>query len=333
MAVLYALGSLIWIVLSDSLLASSETFPTFSMLGVAGSRWLVALVGGGLLYWFGWHLDRMGCTPAEALSGPCTARDVAVLRAEALELNRAKEQLEAIVEASPFALMVGDVQGRVLFWNNQATRIFGWTAEEVLGSTPPFVPPEKMDEYQEFIQSAAAGNRLTNIPRLRRRKDGSILKLRAHAVPLYFTGTQSPQILAIIEDLTEATGWQTQGRKYELLAQNTPDIMLFMDDEGQILDANPAALAAYGYSMEELRSLNIRDLRSPETLEITGKQLAKLDEGPIRFETVHLRKDGSAFPVEVSSVRADLDGSPLVLSLIRDMTARKRRSLLTSLLA
>ncbi|MFZ5826470.1 MAG: putative bifunctional diguanylate cyclase/phosphodiesterase, partial [Bacillota bacterium] len=42
---------------------------------------------------------------------------------------------------------------------------------------------------------------------------------------------------------------------------------------------------------------------------------------------------GSAFPVEVSSVRADLDGSPLVLSLIRDMTARKRRSLLTSLLA
>ena len=53
-------------------------------------------------------------------------------------------------------------------------------------------------------------------------------------------------------------------RRYELLAGNSRDIILFMRlDDGRILEANEAAVQEYGYSREEFLSLTIRDIRDP----------------------------------------------------------------------
>lgn len=112
--------------------------------------------------------------------------------------------------------------------------------------------------------------------------------------------------------------------RYELLAANSRDIILFIRrDDGRILEANAAAVAAYGYSRQELRGLTVHDLRSPETLRVTREQMAAADDCGILFETVHRRKDGSTFPVEVSSRGATLDGVRTLLSVIRDISERR----------
>ena len=58
---------------------------------------------------------------------------------------------------------------------------------------------------------------------------------------------------------------ENERRRYELLATDTRDILLFMDREGRILQANAAAEQAYGYSQAELRELTIAELRAPDT--------------------------------------------------------------------
>ncbi|MFL5395640.1 MAG: PAS domain S-box protein, partial [Myxococcales bacterium] len=81
-------------------------------------------------------------------------------------------------------------------------------------------------------------------------------------------------------------------RRYELLASLSRDIVLFMRrDSGRILEANSAALAAYGFSREELLSLSITDLRAPDTVPLTEGQMAIADERGVLFETIHRRKD------------------------------------------
>ncbi len=114
-------------------------------------------------------------------------------------------------------------------------------------------------------------------------------------------------------------------QRYELLARHSRDIILFMRrGDGRILEANAAATRAYGYTHEELLARSIHDLRAPETQEMTADQMAKADDQGMLFETFHRRKDGSTFPVEVSSQGATIGATRTLISVVRDITERRR---------
>ncbi len=101
------------------------------------------------------------------------------------------------------------------------------------------------------------------------------------------------------------------------------DVVLIINAHGELLDANRAAQGVYGYPLDELLSLNIRDLRAGESVHDFNSQFRSAGEGGITFETVHARKDGSTFPVEVRSSPYTTGSSAGVISVIRDVTARK----------
>ncbi len=114
-------------------------------------------------------------------------------------------------------------------------------------------------------------------------------------------------------------------QRYSLLADEARDIVLFVRcSDGQILDANRAAVATYGYSHGELLQRRIAELRAPAARPVTREQMALAEGEGVLFETMHCRKDGTYFPVEVSSRGAILEGERVLLSVIRDVSARKR---------
>jgi PAS domain S-box-containing protein len=114
-------------------------------------------------------------------------------------------------------------------------------------------------------------------------------------------------------------------QQYEYLKKYANDIILLFDEQGVILEANDRALSAYGYRREELLQMPVSQLRAPETrstfaadMQIIGRQ------GGLVFETVHQRKDGSTFPVEISARLMELEGRKLYQSIVRDITERKK---------
>ena len=112
---------------------------------------------------------------------------------------------------------------------------------------------------------------------------------------------------------------------FRLLVENSRDFILFIRrEDGRILEANTAATAAYGYSRDELLKLRVQDLREPDTIGLVPDQMAKADAEGILFETIHQRKDGTTFPVEVSSKGANINGMRALISVGRDITERKR---------
>ena len=110
--------------------------------------------------------------------------------------------------------------------------------------------------------------------------------------------------------------------RYHMLYEHSRDILLFINTDGRIIDANLAAILTYGYPREELLSLRIHDLRAPETLSTIHAQLQDAFREGILFETIHRRKDGTSFPVEVNSLGAALNGGHVLLSIVRDTTER-----------
>ena len=102
----------------------------------------------------------------------------------ARSLGEATETLEAVVTASPAAIIGFDPGGRVILWSKAAERIFGWTAEEAIGRFNPFVPPERREEFLGYLQRGLAGESWSNTELCRRRKDGTELIISAASAPL-----------------------------------------------------------------------------------------------------------------------------------------------------
>jgi PAS domain S-box-containing protein len=110
--------------------------------------------------------------------------------------------------------------------------------------------------------------------------------------------------------------------RYKVLFDYDPDIVLLVAPDGQVLDVNSAALKAYGYSRAELLSKTIYDLRAKSTAPLVAEQMARAEQEGIWFTTVHRRRDGSEFPVEVRSHSVPLGKDVVLLSMVHDISDR-----------
>jgi two-component system, NtrC family, sensor histidine kinase AtoS len=116
--------------------------------------------------------------------------------------------------------------------------------------------------------------------------------------------------------------------RYRHLFESAADAILILDLEGdrigRILQANPAAAAMHGYSVEELQSMNLTDLLTPDALLGFETRAERILGGQwVRSEINHRKKDGTTFPVEIGVGAFDVGGHKYVLAIDRDITERK----------
>jgi len=114
-------------------------------------------------------------------------------------------------------------------------------------------------------------------------------------------------------------------KHFEYVVKYANDVMILTDKDGKFLEANDRALSVYGYTKDELLKLNIRNFRPPESQnEIQSIFKTLHEKGGLLFETIHVKKDGTKFPVEISSREIIIDGNPFFQGIIRDISERKK---------
>ncbi|MGD0589201.1 MAG: PAS domain S-box protein [Bacteroidota bacterium] len=103
------------------------------------------------------------------------------------------------------------------------------------------------------------------------------------------------------------------------------DIIMLTNMDGRIVEVNDQACRTYGYTRDEMFQLNIRDIRTPESISQSEMQMKQVEkQNGMVFESEHRRKDGTVFPVEDSSRFIKIEGVRFYQSIIRDITERKR---------
>ncbi len=104
---------------------------------------------------------------------------------ERKEAEAARAKLAAIVESSDDAIISKDLNGIIMSWNNGAQRIFGYTAEEVIGKpVTMLIPADYVNEEPGILDRIRRGQRIEHYETVRQRKDGSLLDISLTVSPL-----------------------------------------------------------------------------------------------------------------------------------------------------
>jgi PAS domain S-box-containing protein len=240
------------------------------------------------------------------------------------KIAESREKYIDLYDFAPVGYFSFDGNGVITEANLTGTSLIGIERSHLIGKPfSLFVSRQDRDIFSVHRRNTQKTGRTEKCELLLQRKDGSLVPVLMESVAAA-DRTGNVAIRCAVTDITEHRRTEEDLKRYELLARHSRDIILFVRrHDGCILEANEAALAAYGYRKDELPSLHIYDLRGPKGYSLTDAQMDEADSSGILFETEHLRKDGTTFPVEVSSRGITIGGERVLLSVVRDITERK----------
>jgi len=185
------------------------------------------------------------------------ARDVTKERRVAAAARRRQRELWAIARAVRDALVLIDDEGRVSLWNPAAERVFGYSAEEIVGKELHLLvaPPEVHDAYRQGIATFARTGSGPAVGRLIEftavKKDGTRFPVEVSTSPVRMGGRW--WAAGIIRDITDRKQLQESLEKRERflsdLFRSIQDGISVLDTEFTIIQVNPAMEAWYGHAM------------------------------------------------------------------------------------
>ncbi|MFN8034496.1 MAG: PAS domain S-box protein [Acidimicrobiia bacterium] len=169
---------------------------------------------------------------------------------EALRLSN--ETLSAIVENSPLAIVALGRDGRVQLLNPAAERMFGWSAVEVLGRTPPFLRPLDTGSAWAAAERVFAGEVVHGIEAVRTRRDGREITTSFSCAPMRDGSGAIVAALAVMVDVTEqkaaVAAVHDSEARFRALVQNASDIVAVVDEGGAFRYVSPSIERILGYA-------------------------------------------------------------------------------------
>jgi PAS domain S-box-containing protein len=249
---------------------------------------------------------------------------------ERKQTEQAIANLAAIVTSSDDAIIGKDLRGIVTSWNRAAERLYGYTAEEMIGQPVlRLIPPERQDEESHILERILRGESTEHYETIRRRKDGIELTVSLTVSPVVDSKGRIIGASKIARNITE------QKRVENALRRSERDLSDFFDNasvglhwvgpDGIIQRVNQTELDLLGYSREEYVGHHIAEFHVDQP--VIQKILDRLTCGEtLRECPARLRcKDGSIREVLINSNVLFEDGKFIhTRCFTSDITARKR---------
>jgi two-component system, NarL family, sensor histidine kinase UhpB len=154
--------------------------------------------------------------------------------ADTMEQSIAENQrLALIVKQSSDAIMIHDLEGRISFWNPAAERLFGYQAQEVVGTSAALIaPPDRRNEIQDNLEAVRQREFIENLETQRLTKDGRVVDVALSAAPL--VDPSSGEVIGEIcsmRDITEHKLMQAAERELEQNRRLTRIIQSRLEEE------------------------------------------------------------------------------------------------------
>ncbi|HET9355231.1 MAG TPA: PAS domain S-box protein, partial [Sphingomicrobium sp.] len=197
----------------------------------------------------------------------------------------AEAHLAAIVESSSDAIVSKDLDGVVMSWNRAATRMFGWTAEEMVGqSIRRLIPADRQGEEDSILARVRAGELVPKFNTVRTRKDGSTILVAITVSPIRAASGEIIGASKIAHDITEQALVQRDLEDSELrfraLADNIPQLAWMARPDGGIFWYNQRWYDYTGTDFEAMQGWGWEKVHHPDHLgRVSAKWKVELARG------------------------------------------------------
>ena len=253
--------------------------------------------------------------------------------------QESKNQLREITSTLGEGVYVLDGDGKVTFVNPEAERLLGWTRAELLGrnghdtfhyermdGTP--IPTQSCPIHQTIRTGQTYHALNDNLVR----KDGTTIPVSIISSPIVRDGEVVGSV-ASFQDITPRLAAEKALRdreaRFRLLFNTGNDAILVhllnvADVRGRFVEVNDVACRRLGYSRDELLQMSPADIDDPASTSDMDEIAQQIrSNGFALFERTHITKGGEKISVEISSHVFEMDGQPLVMSVVRDISERK----------
>ena len=286
-----------------------------------------------------WQLSALADQAAIAL------RNAQLYELQLAEAARAREaselesrRLAAIVESSDDAIVSKDLNGIIRSWNKGAERIFGYSAEEMVGKPIiTLIPGDRHAEEELILERIRSGQRVEHFETTRVRKDGRHINVSLTISPIKNDRGEIVGASKIARDVTASKEAEERLRRAlefdETVMLSMGEGLFTLDNEGRVTFMNPAAQRLFGWTLTEMlgrKMHNVTHHSHPDGRPFPIEEcagFAVLRKGTMltEHEDVFIRKDGSFFDVVYSSSPLRGDGKVTgVVVVFRDISDRKQ---------
>jgi PAS domain S-box-containing protein len=236
--------------------------------------------------------------------------------------------LAAVVESSDDAIITQTLDGTIETWNRAAERMFGYTANEVIGRPiSVLVPPERLGEEDRAVERIRHGDAVRHFETERVSKTGERIPVSITMSPVLTPTGGVYGISRIARDLTEQRALERNAFHLAAIIDSAEDAIASKDINGVVQTWNKAAERMFGYTADEMIGQSIRTIIPHERWHEEDEVLAHIRAGRSidHFETVRRRKDGSMIEISlsVSPIRTSTGAIIGASKIARDITTQR----------
>lgn len=242
-------------------------------------------------------------------------------------LRRSEEKYRTLLDEMDEAYYEIDEKGNYTFFNDALCRMFGYSRQELMGMNyKVYTRPEDIKRHVSIFSSVY----LTGIPVKRIslvfvRKDGKQVYVEESILPIRDNEGKIIGLRGLVHDITERVEYEEKLKSRALLLDSAYDIILAFDEKGDIVYANETAARNYRYTIDQLLSMNIRQLVHPDALPVLEEQLAATKhKADLSFEITCINGDNTPMELEAKVRPIETEGQKINISVLRDITERKR---------
>jgi PAS domain S-box-containing protein len=233
----------------------------------------------------------------------------------------------ALLDVAHEAIMVRELDGKIVFWSRGAERAYGWSQAEAIGQVSQELLKTRYPLPKSEVEAAVRREGRWDGELNQARRDGSRVFVASRRV---LQKDEAGNVLGIFEINADISAAKQAEEIFRQVLESAPEAILALDRDGKILLVNAQVEEVFGYARQELLG-NPVEMLIPERFrhshpERRGAFLTQPRPRPMGadLELYGLRRNGEEFPVEIGLGPFQAQGGTLVSSTIRDITSRKR---------
>jgi PAS domain S-box-containing protein len=257
--------------------------------------------------------------------------DIDARKAEEKKSRDQSEFISSLLDSIPEIIFIKDVNGIYQGCNSEFACHVGRTKQEITGATDYDLYSKKMADFfrkndRRMLEKGSSrhNEEWVSYP------DGRTVLLDTLKTPYRDAEENVIGIIGVARDITDKKMAEEAlldaEERLRVVLGNLPGGLFVHDLQGRILMVNSSACQNTGYSREELLNMKVEDLdRQAVSKDQFTDIWQGLKEGETRtIESVHTRKDGSRYPVEIRMTASTLNGQPVIFPVAFDITDRKQ---------